>query len=190
MNFRANPLNIEGCYSASLSSFEDLRGNFQKLYQSKKFQSFLPNFEPKEIYMTSSSKNVLRGMHFQIPPDDHEKIVICLNGKFQDVLLDLREGKNFGKSTYQILSPNNTNMMIIPKGIAHGFYSFEANTKLLYLVGSEYNQEKDTGIKWNSFNFDWHNSSPILSNRDIKHQNFSDFSIPEQWRINYVNKSE
>jgi len=60
MKFRANPLNLEGCYSASLSNFEDLRGNFQKLYQSKVFQALLPKFEPKEIYMTSSSKNVLR----------------------------------------------------------------------------------------------------------------------------------
>ena len=48
MKFRANPLNLEGCYSASLSNFEDLRGNFQKLYQSKVFQALLPNLNQKK----------------------------------------------------------------------------------------------------------------------------------------------
>ena len=186
MHIETNSLKIDGCFSAKLTSFKDDRGTFQKLFQSEVFKTFLPSFKPKEIYLTSSSKNVLRGMHFHLPPDDHEKIVICLSGRIQDVLLDLRKGKNFGKSTYEILSPDGPNMMIIPKGIAHGFFSFEQNSNLLYMVGSEYNPKSDAGIHWNSFNFEWPTGKKIISNRDTNLQDLSNFKVPSQWENTYV----
>ena len=77
MNVEFKPMDISDCYYARLETINDNRGSFQKIFHEDVFGDIIPNFKLGEGYISSSSKNVLRGMHFQLPPHDHSKIVFC-----------------------------------------------------------------------------------------------------------------
>lgn len=182
MNLDAKPLGLKGCYGASLATFSDVRGAFQKLFHEDTFSEYMPGFLPREAYLSSSHKGVLRGMHFQLPPHDHGKVVICLSGAALDVIVDLREGADFGQTTSVELTPEGISCVLLPPGVGHGFYAHEDNTQLLYLVETVHSQQADAGVMWDSCGFDWPSSDPILSERDTKHPSLTEFVPPEAWR--------
>jgi len=181
MKLDATPLALPGCFIAQLTTFEDARGSFQKLFHADAFEAYLPGFLPREIYLTNSVMGVLRGMHFQLPPDDHAKVVVCLGGKITDVLLDLRPGETYGQTVAVELVPSDQNVVLLPKGIAHGFYAQTNASELLYLVETGHSPNNDKGILWNSFAFDWPDDAPILSARDTQHPTFAEFLPPLDW---------
>jgi len=159
----------------------DPRGTFNKVFQKTSVDAVYPGFEPREVYVTRSSKGVLRGMHFQLPPHAHGKVVNILFGRVLDVLLDLRAGPNYGRVASLELTPDTTNTVVIPVGCAHGFLALEDESTLAYTVEREHAPNHDAGIAWGSFDFDWPVSAPILSKRDSSHQRLSDFTPPQHW---------
>ena len=161
-----------------LDKFEDARGSFIKTYTPHLFREYGGAFEMREEFYTVSKKDVIRGMHFQMPPDDHIKVVICTFGSAKDVLLDLRPGKGYGQSVDIHLSAEEPSLLFIPKGIAHGFRSLEDNTVIVYKTSTEYVPESDAGILWSSFGYDWGSGVPIISERDQAHPRFDDFKTP------------
>ena len=181
MKIKFEPMNISGCYFSHLHILDDHRGSFQKIFHIDIFNDIIPRFKLGEAYITSSSKNVLRGMHFQLPPHDHSKVVICLRGKVTDVLLDLRPGHDFGQFASIDLTPSETNVVVVPKGVAHGFYAHCDNSDLLYLVDTVHNKASDSGIHWNGFGFEWPTKCPNISERDKKHPDIKSFKIPKEW---------
>jgi len=145
----------------------DSRGKFVKFYNETAFKLNNLNFNLKEAYYSVSKKNVIRGMHFQISPMAHKKIVFVSNGKINDVVIDIRKNSPTFGQTYSVqLSSNNNLAIFIPKGFAHGFVSLADDTIVNYLQTTEYSQEHDQGILWNSFSFEWKTKNPILSERD------------------------
>lgn len=169
--------NLKGCKFGKLDTISDPRGTFTKVFQNSQIKKLFPDFQVAESYITKSQPGVLRGMHFQIPPDDHEKIVICLEGRVLDVLLDLRSGKSFGQYDSVNISEQSKNFVVIPKGVAHGFFAYEMST-LLYLVSTQHAPNNDCGIKWDSFGYQWPTETPVLSERDKKHQPLHQFVTP------------
>jgi dTDP-4-dehydrorhamnose 3,5-epimerase len=162
---------------------EDARGNFRKTYHLDTFKKLGIEFEIHEEFYSFSKKNVLRGMHFQLPPNQHEKLVYCANGEVLDVLLDLRKEFNYGQVVATKLSSTNGHMIFIPKGVAHGFLSLTDDAMVVYKTSTVHNPKSDMGILWSSFNFDWFSSlsdpiTPILSERDKCHPSFSTFISP------------
>lgn len=162
----------------SLTKLEDKRGAFVKTLSKSMLDSLDYEFDLLEEYYSTSKKDVIRGMHFQLPPHDHVKIACCLSGSVLDVLLDLRLGPTYGKFLSITLDADEPELLIIPKGIAHGFKSLADDSLMVYKTGSEYAPDCDSGILWNSFNFDWGVSNPILSDRDKLHQKLKDFQTP------------
>jgi len=131
------------------------------------------------FFFTVSRKNVIRGMHFQIPPKSQNKVICCISGKVLDVLFDLRKGSpTYLKSESIELAGNQPKMVFIPPGIAHGFLSLEDNSIMLYKVSQGYSRELDQGIHWNSFGFDWPINAPTTSERDKQLPPFSDLVTP------------
>ena len=154
----------------------DKRGFFRKTYHEELMSDFGLATSWKEEYFTTSKKDVIRGMHFQLPPNDHEKIVYCVKGSVMDVVLDLRtDSSTYGSSESFNLKENDGLALYIPRGFAHGFLSKEDDSILSYKVTSVYNPTSDSGILWNSFGFDWKIQTPILSDRDCNHTLFKDF---------------
>jgi len=170
---------LQGCYLIKSDKFDDKRGSFTKTYHKNLFQEYDLDFLMKEQFFTVSAKDVLRGMHFQLPPYDHIKLVTCLTGCVLDVILDLRKSS---KTFYQFetfkLSDDNAHILYIPSGIAHGFLSLEPNSSMLYSTSTVHEPKADCGIHWNSFGFAWPCEHLIISERDQQHPALCDFRSP------------
>lgn len=159
--------------------FEDTRGKFIKTFNEEFFIQQNLNINIKETYYSISHKDVIRGMHFQTPPFDHIKLVYVPNGKIIDVVLDIRkESPTFGKYFSIELSAENGKILIIPKGLAHGFKSLENNTNVTYMQTTGYAPNNDGGVKYDSFGFDWQCSVPKQSDRDQSFPSLSEFDSP------------
>ncbi|MGK7659756.1 MULTISPECIES: dTDP-4-dehydrorhamnose 3,5-epimerase family protein [unclassified Marinovum] len=187
MTVPSNELDIPGVYALQQSTFRDRRGSFTKLFSEGAFASVLPGFKIREAYLTVSQKGVLRGMHFQLPPHAHRKLVVCVGGNALDVILDLRPGPGYGRAVCLELTPDGTNCVAIPVGCAHGFYALEDGTSLMYFVETEYAPEHDAGILWNGFGFSWPEfgeGGPTISDRDTRHPVLDDFDSPTNWGSN------
>lgn len=170
---------ISGFYELITQIARDDRGAFIKTYHQEAFGSLGLNTAWSEEYYSISRQGVLRGMHFQIPPFDHAKVVFCTEGQILDVALDLRkDSPTFGKSASVILNSELANMAYLGPGLAHGFYTLSKSATVFYKVATIYNPVADKGVRWNSFGFDWPNTSPILSRRDQELTPFADFQTP------------
>ena len=150
--------------------FEDDRGLFHKVYNCDEFKKLSINFEPKEQFFSISSKNVLRGMHFQIKQYAQAKLVSCLSGKILDVIVDLRNNSESFKKVISVeLDSKKPYALYIPVGFAHGFVSLQEKSIMQYLTSTVYNKDFDKGIHWNSIDFKWPKEKYILSKRDSSH---------------------
>ena len=118
-------------------------------------------------------------MHFQTPPYDHIKLVYVPYGSITDVVLDIRkESITYGKYLSIELSANNGKILIIPKGLAHGFKSLEDNTNVTYMQTTSYAPSNDSGIRFDSFGFDWGLDNPLTSHRDLSFPTLKEFDTP------------
>lgn len=170
-------LSLEGLYLIESFFSEDDRGSFVKNFNKNKFNLSGIDFNLRELFYSESKKDVIRGMHFQIPPDDHSKIVFPMHGSILDVVVDIRKNSpTFGKYHFENISYKDNKALFIPKGFAHGFLSLEDRTKMLYLVSKEHSPQNDFGLRWNSFGFDWPCKKPILSQRDNSFKKFDEIS--------------
>lgn len=157
----------------------DIRGNFIKLYNEDVFREMGLDFELQEIYYSTSQKDVIRGMHFQLPPYEHDKIVHVIKGSVTDVLVDLRKKSPHYKKVLEInLTGNKPRSIFIPKGVAHGFKCLENNTVMLYQVTSGFSPTHDAGIAWDSIGYDWQIADPIISERDSNFISLKEFDSP------------
>ncbi len=162
--------------------FEDARGNFVKPFHEDQLAAHGIHMTLREEFFSTSSAGVLRGMHFQVPPHAHQKLVYCITGRVTDVLLDLRKNSpTFGESAAFALSAANRHVVFIPAGLAHGFLSLEDDSCLVYKTDCVHSPDSDGGILWDSFGFHWPlsgNREAIISERDLKHPRFPDFDSP------------
>lgn len=166
---------IPGLKLIHLNEFKDLRGSFIKVFNEEFFTENRLEHNFKESYYSISAKNVIRGMHFQISPFEHMKLVYLNQGKILDVVLDIRKLSPTYRQYFSIkLNTENPILIYIPVGCAHGFLSLEDHTMVTYLQTSCYNNECDKGIKYNSFGMNWGTENPIISERDISFPNFPD----------------
>lgn len=157
----------------------DDRGEFVKPFHEEQLALFGIQMLIREEFFSISSKDILRGMHFQLPPHTHQKIVYCISGSVLDVVLDLRRGSpTFGHSCGVELSSVNRHVIYIPVGFAHGFLSLEENSCLVYKTDSVHAPSHDAGILWNSFGYNWPEKNPQLSPRDQSFVRFAEFSTP------------
>ena len=132
---KINRTKLEGVFIIDNFNASDKRGSFIKTFNSNTFKEYGLDFEIRESYYSVSKKNVIRGMHFQKPPHDHQKIVICNAGSIIDVVMDIRHNSSsYGKCLAINLKADENQAIYIPKGYAHGFLSLEDNTSVIYFV--------------------------------------------------------
>lgn len=158
---------------------EDIRGSFTKLYHKPDFDAENIPIYIEEIYYSVSGKDVIRGMHFQVPPADHEKLVSVISGSVVDVVVDLRRDSSSYQKAFEFhLSADKPQALYIPRGFAHGFRSLEENTVMMYMVSSGYIREQDAGIAFDSIDYDWKTDNPVLSKRDRSFPKMREFDSP------------
>jgi len=172
-------LPLAGAFVVDPAVARDERGSFVKTFHADTFARFgvQPHFV--EEFYSVSAKDVVRGMHFQRPPHDHAKLVCCLRGAVRDVLLDLRTSSpTFGRAVSVDLTAENRRVLYLPTGFAHGFRSLEQDSLVLYKTTAVYSQAHDTGIRWDSFGFDWGVATPVVSARDRAFPSLAGFVSP------------
>lgn len=171
--------NFDNLYIIETFKSSDKRGDFTKCFSFDFFRQNGLETNYKELYYSCSKKDVIRGMHFQIPPHDHVKIVFVSKGEILDVVLDLRkESPTFGQYFFINITDDSHTAIYIPQGFAHGFLSLKEDTIVHYYQSSCYNKEADKGIKYDSFGFVWSVANPILSDRDLFLPDFHKFNTP------------
>jgi dTDP-4-dehydrorhamnose 3,5-epimerase len=160
-------LMIPGCFRILPNMTVDRRGAFIKTFVKEEYQASGLFCDFVEEYYSRSYHGVIRGLHFQIPPHEHYKLVVCLFGNIIDVIVDLRIGSpTFRKFDSLEMDADHNDLLYLPPGIAHGFISLSEITVVAYKVSSLYSPNHDTGIRWDSIPFDWGIENPILSDRD------------------------
>lgn len=161
------------------ASLGDVRGKFRKLFNFEFFALHGLETEMKELYYSVSHKNVLRGMHYQLPPFDHAKLVYVSHGRITDVVVDLRtRSATYGRYFSVELDASDEQALYIPRGFAHGFLSHEEGTVVHYAQTSCYSPVHDAGIAYDSFGFDWGIAFPIVSDRDRAFDKLENFHSP------------
>jgi len=170
---------IPGCRFFRYGYFKDERGYFAKPFANPQLEGLGLPFQVAETFFSESAAGVLRGLHFQVPPFDHNKIVVCLRGRVLDLVLDLRVGSpTFGKTFACELSAEEPIALFIPRGLAHGFYSRSDASLMAYWVDAPYSKEHDLGIRWDSVGFSWPDRAPVVSVRDQTFPTFQELRSP------------
>ncbi len=138
--------------------FGDERGWFQEEFKAVRYAEYGHEDPIVQINHSFSQKGVLRGLHFQLPPNEQSKIVRCLKGRLYDVAVDIRpDSATCGKAFGVELTEENHKSLIVPHGFAHGFYSI-TDCELLYFCGNAvYNKESEGGLRYNDpdLKIDW-----------------------------------
>ncbi len=166
---------LPGVLILNLERFSDERGDFNKIFQQESFSSLGIKFVPKEYFYSTSKKNVLRGMHFQVGSDAHDKLVYCSQGMILDVIVDVRkESKYFNAPISIELSGKDSMAVFIGKGYAHGFLTKSNHSVMHYFTSTVHSPKNDKGVLWSSINFDWQIKNPIISKRDEFHPDINE----------------
>jgi dTDP-4-dehydrorhamnose 3,5-epimerase len=159
-------LNIAGVYEIKNFTANDNRGVFVKTFHEDQFTSLVFNGKFAESYYSQSVQNVIRGMHFQLPSNEHKKLVYVTEGKILDVILDLRKSSSTFRKYISVELHQFWSSVLIPNGCARGFLTLSKTATVVNNVTKVYNPKSDSGILWNSFEFDWGINNPIMSDRD------------------------
>lgn len=169
---------IPGCYELVPDIFSDLRGAFVKTFHKEWFHELGLPTEYGEEYTSRSRKGVLRGLHFQLPPEAHGKLIYCSEGEVLDVAVDLRHGPTYGKYEMTRLTADCGNMVYVPVGCAHGFYALTDGAVIVCKQTRCFAPAEDSGIRWDSCGIPWPDMHPILSDKDQSMVLFEDFVSP------------
>jgi dTDP-4-dehydrorhamnose 3,5-epimerase len=147
----------------------DERGFFKEHYKHSEFMAGgIPDLFIQDNH-SRSTKNILRGLHYQKLPKPQAKLVSVILGKILDVAVDIRKGSpTYGKHVAVELSDENHHQLYVPVGFAHGFAVLSESADVFYKVNGEYSLEHDRGISWNdpALGINWTITEPLLSNKD------------------------
>jgi len=159
---------LPGCMVIEPAVHGDERGFFFESWNAERFARHGLDMRFVQSNVSSSSRGVLRGLHYQWPRPQG-KLVSVLEGEVYDVAVDIRHGSpHFGRWAAAILSAENRRQFWIPEGFAHGFAVLSERAVFSYLCTDVYVKEADAGVRWNDerIGVDWPISDPILSGKD------------------------
>ena len=165
----------------------DSRGYFVETFKAPDFEAAGIPTNFVQDNESSSTKGVLRGLHFQ-KTHTQGKLVRVTHGEVFDVAVDVRSGsETFGQWVGVTLSAEKKNMFYVPAGFAHGFLVLSDTAEFVYKCTDVYNPSGEGGIPWNdpTIAVDWPklDSEYKTSEKDGKHPSFKeqDFSWAEKW---------
>lgn len=147
---KATPLSIPDVLLIEPKVFGDERGFFYESFNQNAFnQAVGRDIRFVQDNHSKSAKNVLRGLHYQLPPKAQGKLVRVIVGEVFDVAVDIRKSSpTFGKWVGEVLSGENKRQMWIPAGFAHGFLVLSEMAEFLYKTTDYWAPEFECGIRW------------------------------------------
>ncbi len=161
--------------------FHDDRGYFFESWNKQTFFDAGIPYDFVQDNQSSSGVDVIRGLHFQVPPHAQGKLVRVSRGSVLDVAVDLRRNEpTYGKHFKIRLDDKDHRMVFIPPGFAHGFKTLEEHTLFVYKCTDIYARETERSIRWDDpeLGIDWETTNPQLSEKDRIAPLFRDFVSP------------
>jgi dTDP-4-dehydrorhamnose 3,5-epimerase len=147
---KVTPTELPGVLVLEPKVFGDARGFFMESFNQRTFDQAVGH-EVKFVQdnHSRSSRGVLRGLHYQLPPHAQGKLVRVTTGRVWDVAVDLRRGSaTFGKWTGTELSSENHRQMWVPPGFAHGFVVMSDSADFLYKTTDYYAPQAERCVRW------------------------------------------
>jgi len=169
MKFAFEPLAIPDVVLVRPTRYTDQRGFFQESYRESAFAEAGIDARFVQDNHARSTRHVLRGLHYQIPPAAQGKLVTAMSGRIYDVAVDLRVGApTFGGWIGTTLDADSGELLWIPPGFAHGYVVLSDVADVHYKVTAEYRPELDRGVLWNdhAIGVEWPVADPIVSAKD------------------------
>ena len=169
MPFHFEATGIDGPILVTPRVFSDSRGHFFETYKRSEFIAGGITDEFVQTNASRSTRNVVRGLHYQLPPKGQAKLVRCVQGSIFDVAVDIRRSSpGFGRWVAQELSEDNRAMLYIPEGFAHGFLALTDDAEGNYMVSAEYHPASERGVFWNDpeIGIHWPGEQVLLSDKD------------------------
>lgn len=171
---------IEGLRIITPQVFGDARGYFMETYQKEQFVAAGIDMEFVQDNQSSSTRGVLRGLHFQ-KHHPQDKIVRVVSGKVFDVAVDLRkDSETFGKWFGVLLTAENKKQFYIPKNFAHGFLVLSDTAEFAYKCSDFYHPDDEGGLAYNDpeIGIDWPLEEGValnLSEKDTRWGSFAEY---------------
>jgi dTDP-4-dehydrorhamnose 3,5-epimerase len=157
--------------------FGDERGFFMETFRQSEFEKNCGNYQFVQDNHSSSSKNILRGLHYQYEKPQG-KLVRVVRGEVFDVAVDMRKDSiTFGKWVGEYLSADNKRMLWVPPGFAHGFIVISEQAEFVYKCTDYYNPGDEYSLAWDDkkVGIDWPvGVEPILSDKDASGLTFQE----------------
>lgn len=169
--FQFRPTRIPDIVEVRPERFGDARGHFAELFRSGPFREAGIPTEFVQDNVAGSTRGVLRGLHFQLPPSAQGKLVGALVGEIYDVAVDLRkDSPTYGEWVGVTLRAAEGTLLWIPPGFAHGYQALTGETLVYYKVTAEHDPTRERGIRWDDpqLGIEWPLPVPLLSDRDRK----------------------
>ena len=169
MGFRFTPTEIPDVILIEVDTYPDHRGFFRETYKKSAFAEDGHPWTFVQGNFSKSSKNVIRGLHFQYEPAGIGKLISVTRGRILDVAADIRPGSpTYKKWVSAELSGENGSMLFVPPGFAHGFCALEDECFVNYMMTGEFSPAHDAGVRWNDpeIGVEWPITDPILSQKD------------------------
>jgi dTDP-4-dehydrorhamnose 3,5-epimerase len=181
MSFRFVALELPGVVLVEETRRGDARGFFAETFKESAFRDGgIPGPFVQDNH-ARSSRGVLRGLHYQLPPRAQGKLVRVVRGEVFDVAVDLRRGSpTFGRWTGVRLSEDEGRMLWIPPGFAHGYVVMSESADFTYKVTAEYDGALERGVRWDdpAIGVEWPLDAPLLSDRDRAQPALADADNP------------
>lgn len=180
---------IEGVLIIEPRIFTDARGYFFESFSQREFDEKVRPIHFVQDNESRSSRGVMRGLHFQLPPYSQSKLVRCVKGAVLDVAVDIRKGSpTYGRHVAVELTEDNHRQFFVPRGFAHGFSVLSETAVFQYKCDNFYAPQADGGISIQdeSLGIDWRipADEAILSEKDLHHPTLADFDSPFDFNSN------
>ena len=170
------PCKLKDAYLIDLDPKSDERGFFARAYCRNEFAAHGLLIEFVQCNLSFNSRHsTLRGMHYQVHPDEEVKLVRCIRGAIYDVIIDLRPASPTYKQWLGVeIDADGRRMLYVPAGFAHGYLTLVDDSEVLYQVSAFYSPESERAVRWNdpAFNIQWPMRPEVISSKDRQHPDF------------------
>lgn len=158
---------MPGVVWTPLPRHQDERGWFTKVFQRSALIEAGGDAEVAEVYLSGSGRGVVRGLHYQSPPNHHAKSVAVVEGAVLDVVVDLRRGSPTEGAVARLrLDAERPGRLHLQAGLAHGFQVLSPHATMVYVVSSEHAPDHDHGIRFDSVGVRWPIEPVTVGERD------------------------
>jgi len=169
-------LRLKDAFIVDIEKMQDERGFFARTFCQREFEAHGLNRRLVQSSISfNKNKGTLRGMHYQIAPNEEAKLVRCTQGAIYDVIIDLRQNSPTFKRWEAVeLTSENRRMIYVPEGFAHGFQTLEDNSEVQYEMTEFYAPEAARGVRWDdpAFEIRWPAADRTIAPRDESYPAF------------------